>query len=254
MQLQTQEKANLKQPSNTLHADPTDHSCQAHQQSQSNCSMQPQTRRPKTASKARLELRGSENSRPNPGDHPPGSNSIMVRPIMEGIPRVQPTTPAPSHLRSTGPAVRKPRARSKTVRSHPPGQRQRELKTRAAQPTLDAAETKLHAAEIQRPPPLGIRNHSQDRMLRVEGSSLLHPPIWAQLQTHKISQHIPELCLSHTGCNDAGHMTRKGTVAPAQCKQALTGPIHGQQSRQTDHHPQLGMHPRTTTLLHGTQA
>ena len=138
MQLQTQEKANLKQPSNTLHADPTDHSCQAHQQSQSNCSMQPQTRRPKTASKARLELRGSENSRPNPGDHPPGSNSIMVRPIMEGIPRVQPTTPAPSHLRSTGPAVRKPRARSKTVRSHPPGQRQRELKTRAAQPTLDA--------------------------------------------------------------------------------------------------------------------
>ena len=167
MQMQTQEKAKLKQSSNTLHADPTDHNCQAHQQSQPNCSMLPQTRRPKTASKARLELRGSQSSRLNPRDHPPGSNSNMVRPIMEGTPRVRPTTPAPSHLRSTGPASRKPPSKKQKQLDHTTKPEAARLKTRAAQPTLDATETKLNPAEIQGSPPLGITDNTKERMLLV---------------------------------------------------------------------------------------
>lgn len=64
-----------------------------------------------------------------------------VRPIMEGTPRVQPTTPAPPL--TSGPQAQQaqsPPARNKTARSHPPGQKQQEPKTRAAQPTLDATE------------------------------------------------------------------------------------------------------------------
>ena len=84
----------------------------------------------------------------------------------------------------------------------------------------------------------------KERMRLGEGSCLLQPPGRTQLQPHKISQHIPKLCFGHPNGNIASQMTGQPARPPAECNKALAAPVHGQQSRQGNHQPQLLMHLR----------